>query len=90
MLIKEDRRLIVREISAQFGIGHHTVHKMIVTLGYWKVCSHWVLCLIKSEHKKMCMDVLSQLFDDMLLLVVTSCSTLSLVMKAFSTILSQK
>jgi hypothetical protein len=34
--------VMVMEIAALLGIGHHTIQKMTQTLGYFKVCSHWV------------------------------------------------
>lgn len=34
--------MMVMEIAALLGIGHHTIQKMTHTLGYFKVCSHWV------------------------------------------------
>jgi transposase len=46
-LIRQDKRITVREIAAQLGIGHHTVQKM-KTFGYRKVCSRWVLRLLRG------------------------------------------
>jgi hypothetical protein len=39
-LIREDHWVMVREIIAQFGIGHNVVQEKI--LEYWKIC-HWFL-----------------------------------------------
>jgi transposase len=38
-LMRQDRRITVREIAAQLGVGHHAVQEMIEILGYRKVCS---------------------------------------------------
>jgi hypothetical protein len=41
------------EIAAQLGVGHHAVQEMMEILGYRKVCSRWVTCLLTGtqEHK---------------------------------------
>jgi len=36
-LIRQDRRITVREFAAQLGVGHHTVREMMEILGYRKV-----------------------------------------------------
>jgi hypothetical protein len=56
-------RLMVRETTVQLGIGHHTIQEMIATLGYWKVCSHWVPLLLTDKRKKTRMAVSSQLLQ---------------------------
>ena len=33
-------------ISAKLAVGHNTVQEMIQSLGYRKVCAHWVPCLL--------------------------------------------
>jgi plasmid stabilization system protein ParE len=52
-LIRQDRRITVREIAAQLAVGHHAIQKTMEILGYRKVCSHWVPRLLKGteEHK---------------------------------------
>jgi transposase len=52
-LIRQDRKITVREIAAQLGVGHHAVQEMMEILGYLKVCSHWVPRLLAGmkEHK---------------------------------------
>jgi hypothetical protein len=35
-LIRQDRRITVREIAAQLGVGHHAVQEMMEILGYQK------------------------------------------------------
>jgi hypothetical protein len=57
-----DQRTAVREIIAQLGTGHNAVMETIKTSGYWKVC-HWVPQLLTDKHKRVCMDVLLQLFQ---------------------------
>jgi len=47
---------MVREITAQFGIGHHSIQEM---MGYWKLCSCWISYLPMDENKKTHMDVSS-------------------------------
>jgi hypothetical protein len=52
-LIRQDRRITFREITAQLGVGHHAVQKMMKVVGYRKVCSRWVLRFLTGteEHK---------------------------------------
>jgi hypothetical protein len=52
-LIRQDRRITVRGIAAQLGVGHHAVQEMMETLGYRKVCSRWIPRLLtgKEKHK---------------------------------------
>jgi hypothetical protein len=38
-LIRQDRRITVREIAAQLGVGHHGVQMMMENFGYREVCS---------------------------------------------------
>jgi transposase len=47
-LIRQDRRITVREIAAQLGVGHHEVQGMMEVLGYWKVCTRWVPRLLRG------------------------------------------
>jgi transposase len=44
-LIRQDRRITVREIAVQFGVGHHAVQEMMEILVYRKVFSRWVIRL---------------------------------------------
>jgi transposase len=52
-LIRQDRRITVRETAAQLGVGHHAVQEMMKILGYRKVCSRWVPRLLTGtkEHR---------------------------------------
>jgi hypothetical protein len=52
-LIRKDRRITVREIATQLGVGHHEVHGMMEILRYRKVCSRWIPSLLTGteEHK---------------------------------------
>jgi transposase len=52
-LIRQDRRITLREIAAQLGVGHHEVREMMEILGYRKVCSRWVPRLLTGteEHE---------------------------------------
>ena len=37
-------------IATKLGIGHNAVQEMIGSLGYWKICAHWVLRLLTEDH----------------------------------------
>jgi Mn-dependent DtxR family transcriptional regulator len=39
---QDDRRVTVDTIARKLGIGHSAVQEMIESLGYRKVCAHWV------------------------------------------------
>jgi hypothetical protein len=51
-VIRQDRRITVREIAPQLGVGHHAVQEMMAILGYRKLCSVWfpVSLWVQSEH----------------------------------------
>jgi hypothetical protein len=51
-LIRQDRRITVREIAAQLGVGHHAVQEMMEIMGYWKVYSRWVPRLLMDAEEK--------------------------------------
>jgi hypothetical protein len=38
-LIRQNRRIRVREIAAQLGVCHHAIQEMMEILGYGKFCS---------------------------------------------------
>jgi hypothetical protein len=61
VLIKENQRMMVREIIVQLGIGHHAVQEMIMTSEYWELCSHWIPYMHMDEHKDTHMVVSSLL-----------------------------
>lgn len=71
MLIKEDQWLMVREVVVQFRVGHHNDCDFGILESLFPLSS----LLTAHGHKMMCMDMLLQLFDDMLLIVMTSGST---------------
>jgi transposase len=52
-LIRQDRRITVREIAAQLEVGHRKVQEMMEILGYREVCSRWVPRFLSGteEHK---------------------------------------
>jgi hypothetical protein len=54
-LIREDRRITVREIAAQLAVGHRAVQEMMEISGYWKICSLWFLPLLTGteENKRL-------------------------------------
>jgi len=45
-IIQDERRVTVDTIARTLGIGHNAVQEMIESLGYRKVCAHWVPPLI--------------------------------------------
>jgi len=50
-IIKEDRRVTLDAIATKLGIRHNAVQEMIGSLGYWKICVHWVPRLLTEDHK---------------------------------------
>jgi hypothetical protein len=44
-LIRQDRRITVRETAARLKVGHNAVQ------GYWKVCSRWVPRLLTGTEE---------------------------------------
>jgi len=50
-IIEDNRRVTVDTIARTLGIGHSAVQKMIESLGYRKVCAHWVPHLLTEDHK---------------------------------------
>jgi transposase len=52
-LIRQDRRITVREIATQLGVGQLAVQEMMEILGYRKICSRWVprLLTYTDEYK---------------------------------------
>ena len=41
-IIKEDVRVTLDAIATKLGIGHSAVQEMTGSLGYRKICAHWV------------------------------------------------
>jgi hypothetical protein len=54
-IIRQVRRITVREIAAQLGVRHHAVQEMMEILGYRKLYSRWVPCLLTGteEYKQL-------------------------------------
>jgi hypothetical protein len=50
-LIREDRRMTVRETAAELGVGYHAAQEMMHILGYKKICSRRIPRLLTEEHK---------------------------------------
>ena len=50
-IIKEDRRVTLNTVATKLGIQHSAVQEMIGSLGYRKICAHWVLRLLTEDHK---------------------------------------
>jgi histone-lysine N-methyltransferase SETMAR len=61
--IRNDRRIIPRELAAILGIGKGSVNKIIHKLGYSKVCARWVPRSLtenyKEQRKIMCSEFLA-------------------------------
>jgi len=49
-IIKEDRHVTLDAIATKLGIGHNVVQEMIGSLGYLKICAHWVPRLLTEDH----------------------------------------
>jgi ribosome biogenesis protein Tsr3 len=60
-VIKDDRRMMDREMAALFDTGHQAVQEMTATLGYREVCCRSVPLLFADEYRKIRMDMSSQL-----------------------------
>jgi hypothetical protein len=58
-LIRQDRRITVRETAAQLGMGHIAVQEMMEILGYRKFCSRWVPRLSLQTIQKNSWELLS-------------------------------
>ncbi|GBN05110.1 hypothetical protein AVEN_219646-1 [Araneus ventricosus] len=51
-LIRQNRRITIREIAAELQISKGTVHHIISkNLGYGKVCAQWVLKHLSENQK---------------------------------------
>ena len=50
-IIQDDRRVTADIIAQTLRIGHNAVQEMIVSLGYRKVCAHWIPRLLTEHHK---------------------------------------
>lgn len=60
-LIRDDRRVTVRAIAAELGIGYSAVQEMVETLGYRKICARLVPHLVTEDHKLQRKNTSSQL-----------------------------
>jgi hypothetical protein len=60
-LIKQDQRMMAREMAALFDTGHQAVQEMTATLGYREICCRSVPLLFTDEYRKIRMDMSSQL-----------------------------
>ena len=62
-IIQDDRRVTVDTIARTLGIGHYAVPEMIESLGYRKVCAHWVPRLLTEDHKGQWKAITSELLQ---------------------------
>jgi len=62
-IIQDDRRVTVDTIARTVGLGHNAVQEMIESLGYRKVCAHWVPRLLTEDHKVQRKAITSELLQ---------------------------
>ena len=81
-IIKEDRHVTRDKIATKLGKGHNAVQEMIGSLGYQKICAHWVPHLLTEDHKIQQKAITSEMLrryrdegDDFLLNIVTGDKT---------------
>ena len=48
-IVKEDRRVSLREVQEKLGLSLGLVHKAVKRLGMNKVCARWVPRLLKAD-----------------------------------------
>ena len=51
-LIKNDRRITQKQIAGRLGMSKERVGYIVGLLGYAKVCSRWVPCMLTPEKKQ--------------------------------------
>jgi len=61
-IIKEDRRVTLNAVATKLGIGHSAVQEMFGSLGYRKICVHWVPHLLTEDHKVHRKAITSEMF----------------------------
>ena len=63
-LIREDRRITLDELAENIEVSHGSAHNIVKSLGFSKVCAHWVPRQLTTEHKidriDACTDLLEQ------------------------------
>jgi len=76
-IIKEDRHVTLHAIATKLGIGHNAAQEMTGSLGYPKICAHWVPRLLTEDHKVQRKAITSEMLrryrdegDDFLLSIV--------------------
>lgn len=81
-LIRDDKRVTVKQMSSILGIGEASVCRILKTLGLRKVCSRWVPRMLTDAHKNtrktVCSELLAQYEDggdDFLARIVTGDET---------------
>ena len=64
--------------ATKLGIGHDAVQEMTGSLGYLKICGHWVPCLLTEDHIVQRKTITSEMLqryrhegDDFVLSIVT-------------------
>ena len=62
-IIQDDRHVTVDTIARMLGIGHYAVQDMIESLGYRKVCAHWVPRILTEDHKGQQIAITSELLQ---------------------------
>ena len=56
-LIKHDRRITQKQIAGRLGMSKERVGYIIVLLGYTKVCSRWLPCMLMTEKKQKYVEI---------------------------------
>jgi hypothetical protein len=76
--IKHDRRITQKQIAGRLGMSKERVGYIIGLLGYTKVCSRWVPCMLTPEKKQKRVEICEELLkryrkeeDQFLLNIVT-------------------
>jgi len=77
-LIKHDRRITQKQIAGRLRMSKERVGYIIGLLGYTKVCSRWVPCMLTPEKKQKRVEICEELLkrcreegDQFLLNIVT-------------------
>jgi len=62
-MILGNRRVTVRDIIDEIGIGHNALHEIINELGYSKVCARWVPRMLTDELRQSRREVCTQMLQ---------------------------
>ena len=62
-LIREDRRVTFDDIDEGLGISHRSAAKIVVELGFGKVCARWVSRHLTDTDKQARFEACLELFE---------------------------